>query len=563
MNIQQEVNDMNNNPFVRYLNSLHNVDAENPSAYTEMSISSPYFSHIMVQREVGNYIDTQLTSEAPHVFILTGHAGDGKTAILYQVMKKWGAISGQETLTDITDVVMPNGRICRCIKDFSELEADKRQSIFQDILALPENGKSAFLVANTGPLIATFTSLMELNDVNKLVGAIDENTGEIFEYNGVPISAINVATIDNSTFVAPFISKTLNSSLWMPCRECEKASYCPIVMNRDIMANAEKNISEFISDHYIWQQEHGNKLTIRQIVAHLAYAITGGLQCNQIKYTRGMRFRRLCSNNFFGYNGVKPDAKATAIKAVADIIVEAYDHKKLRADEELFIKNDQSALPVDVQQILATDGLPYQRKDGWQPAVRRAYIFLNCEKNSEKKVMLKQDAFSPWFPRYLELRNGSTPSIKDKDLIVDALKMLFLGSLSTDNEIPITMRREENSTQCVQLVYDNILKKNIKLQLHEIQDYSTAEKYRLYMSVKGELITTPLSLPLINYFEEMRRGAIQTNIDPQLSQGIDSIRAQLIALTEGDETDIEMRIITNNGWDSIKASFEDGTWYIN
>ena len=67
----------------------------------------------------------------------------------------------------------------------------------------------------------------------------------------------------------------------------------------------------------------------------------------------------------------------------------------------------------------------------------------------------------------------------------------------------------------------------------------------------------------MNYFEEMRRGAIQTNIDPQLSQGIDSIRAQLIALSESDESDMEMRIITTSGWDPIKASFDDGIWYIN
>ena len=49
----------------------------------------------------------------------------------------------------------------------------------------------------------------------------------------------------------------------------------------------------------------------------------------------------------------------------------------------------------------------------------------------------------------------------------------------------------------------------------------------------------------------------------QLSQGIDSLRAQLIALSEGDESELEMRIITSAGWDSIKATYEDDTWDIN
>lgn len=551
------------NSFVKYLNTLHNVDAENPSAYTEMSISSPFFKHIMVQREVGDYISEQLNREGPHVFILTGHAGDGKTAILYQVLKKWGALKDGDKLSDIVDVVMPNGCHCRCIKDFSELEAEKRQKIFRDIMSRPSENQYAFLVANTGPLISTFSALMKPEDVNRLVGAIDDNTGALIDYGGTLISAINVATIDNSVFVAPFLNRILSSSLWEPCKECEKAGSCPIYTNRCIMADFEQNISEFVAEHYIWQQEYGNKLTIRQIVAHLSYTITGGLQCSQIKNVKGIRFRRLCSNNFFGYYGVKPDVRAASIKAISDIMEEAYDQKRIRADEELFIKNDLSALPGTVQMILADDGYSYQLKDGWQASVRRAYIFFDNESDAEKRIALKQDIFSPWFSRYLELRGGSTPNTKDKDLVVDALKMLFLGSLSGDNEIPITMRRGENSTQCVQLVYDNFPKKHIKLQLNAVQDFSTKQKYKLYMSVKAEQITTPLSLPLMNYFEELRRGAIQTNIDPQLSQGIDSIRAQLIAIADGDDSDIEMRIITTNGWDPIKASLDDGIWYIN
>ena len=50
---------MRRNPFVKYLNSLHNVDAENPSAYTEMSITNQYFRATMVERdysEIGDYM---------------------------------------------------------------------------------------------------------------------------------------------------------------------------------------------------------------------------------------------------------------------------------------------------------------------------------------------------------------------------------------------------------------------------------------------------------------------------------------------------------------------------
>ena len=92
-----------------------------------------------------------------------------------------------------------------------------------------------------------------------------------------------LGSIFNPLAILSAVGTRTGSPIWSACQSCEKASLCPILMNRQIMANSEKNISEFISDHYVWQQEHGNKLTIRQIVAHLSYTITSGLQCSQIK----------------------------------------------------------------------------------------------------------------------------------------------------------------------------------------------------------------------------------------------------------------------------------------
>ena len=68
---------MKNSDFVSYLNTLHNVNANNPSAYTEMVISSPFFEQTMVDRPVGDYIQQHLDNEKPQIYILTGHAGDG------------------------------------------------------------------------------------------------------------------------------------------------------------------------------------------------------------------------------------------------------------------------------------------------------------------------------------------------------------------------------------------------------------------------------------------------------------------------------------------------------
>ena len=147
---------MTNSDFISYLNTLHNVKAHNQSAYAEMVISSPFYKQTMVNRPVGDYIQNEIVSHEPMIFILTGHAGDGKTAILLQALQSWGALPEGARLSEVADVQLPCGRLCRCVKDFSELESEKRKAVFEEILCCPEQGRSAFLVANTGPLIATF-----------------------------------------------------------------------------------------------------------------------------------------------------------------------------------------------------------------------------------------------------------------------------------------------------------------------------------------------------------------------------------------------------------------------
>ena len=555
---------MTNSDFISYLNTLHNVKAHNQSAYAEMVISSPFYKQTMVNRPVGDYIQNEIVSHEPMIFILTGHAGDGKTAILLQALQSWGALPEGARLSEVADVQLPCGRLCRCVKDFSELESEKRKAVFEEILCCPEQGRSAFLVANTGPLIATFSEIMGEVETNHLVGAIDKNTGIVEFYKGVPIEVLNVATVDNASFVRPYLDKILNAALWEKCKECRKSSFCPIYTNYQLMSSEKEHVSDFIEKHYIWQQEYGNKLTVRQIVAHLVFSLTGGLNCNQVKNQKGIRFKYLCSNRFFGYRGNRPDVGAASVKAIADIMELGYDQKKLKADEELFIKRDLSAFNILARQILEEDASDFQDRTGWNQAVRRMYILLNTEteKDKEKSQQLEKDIFSPCFPRFLELRRGAKSSYWDKELVYDALKMLFLGALDKENDIPITMNRGENSFQSVQLVYDTLSKNSIKLTTEKNQDFNQVERCQVRIEVKGHQLATMLTLPLMNHFDELRRGAIQTNIDPQLSQGIESLRAQIIAFSQTTIDELQLRIMTQKGWESVSASKDNDSWIL-
>lgn len=80
---------MENNGFVDYLNTLHNEQANNENALAEAQQNNPYFKKVKVERPEAQYIANRIeTGENACLMILTGHAGDGKTTLLFQVLEK-------------------------------------------------------------------------------------------------------------------------------------------------------------------------------------------------------------------------------------------------------------------------------------------------------------------------------------------------------------------------------------------------------------------------------------------------------------------------------------------
>ena len=240
----------------------------------------------------------------------------------------------------------------------------------------------------------------------------------------------------------------------------------------------------------------------------------------------------------------------------------AYDKKRLRADEKLTIDCDYSgSFGSEMNSIL----IETQKNDGyvlgWIEYLRRAYIFTNIETDKAKQSRDCEDIFSKQFKRYLELREGkSTPSKSDTNLIIDALSMMYLGKVadSATGEIPITLSRTSGLTQNVQLVTGSIPTRKITLVRKVTKDskFDDSQKhYDLRLKVDKEELDSTISLPMLDYFEELRNGIISTNIDPQLSHGVESLKAQLANEYNDDDDDtIEMIVLRNN--DSIDYRLE-------
>ena len=154
---------MKNRDFIAYLNTLHNVNANNSNAYAETNTTNPFFRKTMVERPVGKRLLRFMEDSGPHMLILTGYAGDGKTGLLYQILQP-------ETMEPVGKARMRNGAECVYVKDFSELDASKRLDLLETCRDEVRQGRCVFLVANTGPLIHAFGEVSS-EQARRLVGA--------------------------------------------------------------------------------------------------------------------------------------------------------------------------------------------------------------------------------------------------------------------------------------------------------------------------------------------------------------------------------------------------------
>lgn len=548
------------NDFVEYLNSLHNYNAQNPNAYGEKNVDSPFFNDVMVKVGLCDFICDSFSNSQPHSIILTGHAGDGKTSIMYQVLDNLDM--DFSTSEKVFDIAFPGGSGCLCIKDFSEIPDESKVQVLSDALSMPGAGNFTFMVANTGPLINTFGELFPEDEREnakiKLIDAMDKNTGKVIDIMGYKICVINVASIDNTYFASKFLSNITQDKLWTSCQQCDKCETCHIYRNRNLIAENRKRVNEFITMHYIWLTEHGKRLTIRSMTEQLAYMITGGADCNSSVSAKPYKY--LFSNLFFGYVGTIRDDSALKIVAVNEANKCGYDFKRLRSDEALLVNNSYSSLfGKDVAHIIAMAEMENAYVNGWAEFLRRTYLMLNIVMDEKVIENDWEDAFSKQFKRFCDLRDGrSTPSKLDANLICDALSMIYIGTTNSDQQIPLTLSRESGIAQNVQLITGSVSTRNVRLVQRETKDsLFNKEKKRniLKIEVNKQELECEITLPLLDYFEELKNGVISTNVDPQLSHGVESLKAQLSnELDDEDDGSFEMIILRNNG--NVPVRFE-------
>ncbi|WP_110516874.1 ATP-binding protein [Herpetosiphon llansteffanensis] len=275
---------MHTNPFVTYLNRYTTVSSDHEAAFDEFvtQFHPVEFPKLQLQTKVEAFVRLTFKRPNPPSIILTGNAGDGKTYLCRQIIETFTGKKLNDWSDNVDWPIEHSGQHLRVIKDFSEMEESVGKQVLEELaaqLTQPKPTMIFLLAANEGRLRAALNGdpLSQLRDnVFKQLA----NGPEVDNHQLVVINLNNVAT---SAFVDQVLSWMTEPDHWISCAHRSSPHECPIHVNAQRLA--QPHIRARVRFLYRILEHLGIHVTIRDMLIHLAYTITGGQDCSTLSAT--------------------------------------------------------------------------------------------------------------------------------------------------------------------------------------------------------------------------------------------------------------------------------------
>lgn len=559
---------MTRNDFIDYLNSTNHISGDSTGSLAEKQVKSEYFEKVNIDRALADSIYESVVQKKNQVFILTGHAGDGKTSILAQVLRKLGKLNTQQGLSEEKE-----DADFYYVKDMSEISSNHQVETLKNILEAPHKQKTSLLISNTGPLLKSMASLRkteaeqegmplsqeELQDIrNTLLQQLDKNENATIHLGSYQFSLINIARLDNVKFSSAILKKFLQEELWQPCVSCEQKKCCPMYGNYTLLTQKITQVSYFIENFYRFLFECDKRMTIRQMLGQISFALTGNLTCEQIHENTFINgtFHYNFANLFFGYLGTQEKPEFRQIKGIDEIRKLNIDGMSLQEDYAIFVEKNPVFFSNQVEDLLKpllerrrrhyqamepdSETMAQRNKEEREErkAVRRFFLLYQSHESTTQQDHFSNQIYGAQFSNYRDFtaKPQATSQLKQlSKLIFEALYMRNTGFMygsggdSYQNPpLPLTLRRDKNSFQSVMLVLGEIEKRHLEVkQIPLPQEFEDTEgRQQLVLQVKEK--TFPLTYPLVSYFAKLNLGDISCDNNPSLTHGIAALDALLM-----------------------------------
>ena len=563
----------NKNGFITYLNSLHNLEASGANALAESQALNHYFAELYQAFPVVDDIFKALTSEKEAVVVISGHAGDGKSTIGLDIFKHLRKIPLDQPLhkplAEFEEVewTTPQGsRPVFLVKDMSELTAQTRLNYIQHSFDSPG---SWLIISNTGPLLNSLQKYADDRHAGDVESAILERLDQVYTQGNLapntldqfpkPLVIINMARINNTTIGAQLLTRIVHHSAWQHCTGCTAEAACPLLLNRRALLETGTTAEDRVRWIYQRLNAYEQRLTMRQMVAHLALSLTGGMSCehaqaqlmaptDQGALENGSKAlgKVVFSEGFFGYREGKPWPEAENLRAIALIRRSIFGgpiavdfERQLTADQDL----NWIRLP-DSLSALHTRWRSHTRDHAgvrWRFAQRRLlYIFGIGTDHHQARINLFLDQVlqSPRLRDFDQWQRqggfGAFDPIQQRKFCRICLRVLLeifsgfsTGQFQTEqDQLYLTLRRPDQAVaQPTQLVIAALSFDEFDLHY----DSRTRQPMLRFQSGKIDL---PLSLPLLDYIQSRHAGELGNELARIHLAQLEWFRAELLRLTQ-------------------------------
>lgn len=313
---------MTGNPFVGYLNQFNVLSPNHSKIYDEYTYeeNEQNFS-FTIDTKIENHLITLFENE-PRSVILTGNAGDGKTRLCRSVFNYFSSSELNDWPDEgIIDLEFDKGTI-RFVKDLSELKEeiiDHELSKLQNYIQNNHQEKVYYLIAaNEGKLTKFLSQQSNMYYLKEIVRESLRN----YSNNTTHFSVFNLLDVTSSLYVDKVLEEWNKESNWELCNSCSRKKTCIIQFNHE--KTSKKHVKDRLVEQYRLLDFLSTHITMRELLIHISYVLTGGYDCSDIQNAKHEEFAKQMDRpfyeNFYGH-GIEAEAfsEIRALKAFREV----------------------------------------------------------------------------------------------------------------------------------------------------------------------------------------------------------------------------------------------------
>lgn len=547
------------NPFVAYLNRYTTVSSEHEAAFDEFitQVAPPSGEPLRIETQTERFLNEQFRKSHPPSVILTGNAGDGKTYLCRQIIKTF---TGQP-VNKWTQTVWPiekDSLTLRVVKDLSEMGEDTGAEVLAELnQALGHtNSNTVFLMAaNEGRLRA----LLAKGSMPTLSKLVDDQLKVGPNLDDDQLIVLNLNRASTSSYVEQALAWLTNPKHWEACQSCPALQKCPIQFNATRLAEAlpRKRLTQL----YQILEHLSQHVTIRDMLIHLSYTVTGGLNCKEVIEKRDdiawKSYQSVYYENTWGQHTDDTFQRKVAVIQhlrhlnvghdslfdLDDFIINGAptDDKKQAEHDRLFAPalDLGNRLFSQAHQTYLQGGGSSPNPDEthelikWLPQMRRK-LFFEWQDES-KSLRLFPFRFLPDYLRLLRAEQSQLNTYR-RDLIL-GLNRAFSGLFINENSmLYVTSQYTSSHELPVPIVQVQVSEDNIKLQVQEPQAQALDQSQpRLYLEIappgfiEAKPIRWDFDLLSFEYLLRRARGGTANILAEECELSIRRLKDQLLA----------------------------------